>query len=385
MFDAVVFPSLVLAATLAASCAQPQTIEAGQLERFRLSVESYMSRIQTIQMDYVSDWVGDPDSVAWQSLKALTIAKLKARLRETTNAAEREKISRRIESYDPPRSSSSSYKLSYAFPSMRFDRTDSISTERDWQKLTRRIRAIDHRSFVGIDLESKFALKVSQVSDKELEMFSRLPTSSLGLKSYHAGGPDDQCLESLLSVPKVTLLEGNQKLMGLDAIVVRVGPGIPIDVRPNGLGDSGYVKLWLAPSHGYLAIRKEFHVIQSVNSESKASEDIFSVELADFRPVRDSSRPNSTVDFPFSISFRDGAGTTISKISSVVINSALPPNEFRPSIPEGFSVSADGGMVTKLVGGIKAKDHAVKAAAKTARVLLETSCAASKRHVLTLS
>ncbi len=52
----------LLAFVLTPSSIQSEMIGKAQLEQIRLSVESYMSRIQSIHMDYIVDWEPDRDS-----------------------------------------------------------------------------------------------------------------------------------------------------------------------------------------------------------------------------------------------------------------------------------------------------------------------------------
>jgi hypothetical protein len=297
---------------------------------------------------------------------------LEAKLRTETEQARRDLTIKMIESYKSP-GPSYSYKLVYSFPSMRYDRTAVKRVADEVGASSQETRAVHNRSFTGIDFRRKIAASVSQVSDNELRFFVRLPTASLGMRSYAAEGPDDQCLESLLSHPGITTIEGRESIGNSDTIILKVGPGIPAANRPTGLGDGGYVKLWVAPSHNYLAIRKQYHVILPTVTKLDKGDGIYTIELSDFRSVPDTARQNMSVQFPFLITYADAGGTTISKVNSVVINGTLARDEFNPAIPPDFVVSVDRGMGRKLAGGMPAKSRVVDDVVKRARATLASS------------
>ncbi len=300
------------------------------------------------------------------------IKMLEEDLKRETEPAKRDLIVKAIESHKSS-GTAYSYSLSYAFPSMRYDRMALEQAGGEVGPSSREIRAVDDRRFTGIDFQRKLAVSVSQVSENELRFFVRLPTASIGMKSYPVEGPDDQCLESLLSHPGMTTIEGHEQIGNTATIILKVGPGIPGANRPTGLGDDGYVKLWLAPSHNYLAIRKEYQVILPVPTKMERSEGVYTIALADFRSVPDKARRNSSMQLPFLITYRDPVGTTISKVASVAINGTLAPHEFDPPIPPEFVVSVNKGIGRKLAGGRTAMSRVVGDTVKRARAILASS------------
>jgi hypothetical protein len=378
---AALFIALVVAAL---PCGRCDTIDQRRLGEIRQSAESLLSRISNLQMAYVSDWQADQQSGFLLRATAGSLKKLEERLATANNPKVRERLSATIQQY---RSGRSSYEceLTYAYPSMRLqvrrDRQDQEAPP-ETRGMPDTIWATNGSSFTAIDHRTRQAEKQSRVSDQSLRLFDRLPTAAIGLRSFPGPGrPDDRCLISLLSHPRITSIEGHELVEGVDTVILKVGPGIPAPDRPGFMGNGDYLKLWLAPSYSFLAIRKEYHFVgapaldkAAVGTGTKVVDQVHCVALSDFRPVTDLARGNTKTRLPYLITYRDLAGTTSWRVSSMTINSPLAQDQFGPAIPRGFGVSVDGLPHKKyLSGGLAEKKRVVSESVTAARALLASS------------
>jgi hypothetical protein len=338
----------------------------------RLSAESLTSRIQNIRISYVLEWQADAGSQALRSYRAPLLKELEGRLAIATEPAQRQSLTDRI-AKARARTARFACELIYAFPSIRFERAALESDGSDGVVPKSEIFATSNRKFTAVDMRTQSAAVSSQVSNNQLRSFTLLPTTSIGLRSYPVEGPFSQSLDSLLSEPQATYLEGRESLRSIDTIVLRVGPGIPKAHRPDGYGDDDYVKLWLAPRMSHLAIKREYHTKSPRPASRGADTPVRSVELADFRPVPDVAGLGADVYLPFSITRRGAFGSWTCTISSIKVNGGVIPSEFQPSFPPGFGVSVDGGKQYVLVGGPSAKRQHITKSLDSARRLLRTS------------
>jgi hypothetical protein len=344
-------------------------IDSDRLEQIRLSMESYLSRIDSIEITYNQTWKASDEGK-----KAIAASQMKEQERVKVGSAEErqvlEKILRRVEA-----DRVTTYTLLDAFPSFRLD----INVQRrlpDGSSEHSHVRKIVHDGqYTEIDPGRK---TVNTTRSVNMRLLPRSPINALGRRvDWGLGQP----LTQLLKHPDITTLIGQEKLHGIDTVIVKVGPGLPGDCLPENVGERTYYKFWLAPSYYHLPIKSEFN-FEIVNaSRPEPHFAVHSTELSDFQPARDNARKQD-IPFPRVLTFTDKLGTTHWDVERVAINVPATAQAFRPVIPDGFLISRDGSVPTvTLSGGPEAKGRAVKATIQqAAKELSQAPLPASRRR-----
>jgi len=365
----------ILSTTSTVGAGEP--IDPEQLATMRRSLESYLLRIQTIRMQFVRTWEENPNSQLLQSVREHQKQKLQERLK-TADAEDRERIKRSAMRLEAERVNEC--ELLDAFPSLRLE-VRTLWSFPDGTKEEEHILKIAHDNSYK---EIKFNYNRAYTSDN-VQMFkfsSNMPTIALG---RHVEGALGQPLSTLLTRPEVTTIEGRESVHGIEAVVLKIGPTVAPGHSIQGLPGKSWVKLWLAPSRNYLAIKMEYHYINSSettgpsdNEKTENDRNVHTYELADFQPVSDQAR-GETVMFPHQLTYTDTVGTTHWQINQVEINPSVSSKDFEKDTPSDFLVSHNGAVPkVRLSGGEAAQQKAVSETTQAARELLaQTPASAS--------
>ncbi len=341
-----------LSSLIVCSCIAVEPIDPDQLEKMRLSMEAALSRIDSFQLQYTLTWEKDANSPYLQNIRDLLKAKRQKQL-ETANPETR----RALEQIEERAKANTTVEcmLLYDFPSLRLD-TRTIRVFPDGSSEEDRRQRIAYK---GTHKEMNYNNKTVNIKNTSIDTstLSALPTVALGLCMKRTL---DRPLSESLKYPAATTLEGREMISGRETVVIKIGPQFTADDRPAGLSEGSWMRLWLAPSLSYLAIRTEYHTVHKgiplgkvADRPDNAEHDFFidCFELSDFQPARDEAR-DEILPFPRVLIHTKPGGTTRWDISDVRVNLPISPKDWESATPEGFLESRDGIVPTiRLSGG----------------------------------
>lgn len=346
--------------TPSASAGEP--ISAEHLAEIRRSLDSYLSRIRAIRMSYTRRWQPDEGSVVWQSMQRM----LEVEFREREKRSGVESANRARARMAAP--SVEEYKLLDAYPSMRLERMIRRELPDGSSDVEHVVQIAHENQRVQVDLHHKVTHVASSI---DYNVFSDLPTFALGM---HVIGKLDTSIVAFLEHPRLTTIEGEETVAGLDTIVLKVGPSLPDSIASGLFTQEGYARLWLAPSLNHLPVRIELVRSPSVTVEDGSTfVNLRRYELADFRPVVDEAR-GEEIPFPHEALASDPGGASRFLIRDVVVNPPITTADFSDPTPEDFLVSKDGAVPhVDARGGGEVREGAEAEPAEKARELLERS------------
>ncbi len=325
-------------ATLVMVAALGQTpVDPAELAKAQKALESYLSRIEAIQIAY-----NDTSTIPRQASEA-------------------------SDPLAPPRRSSPTartvmdeYDLLYAYPSLSVkvvERRNHVDGKSAEHKRETRIHKGKH---VSIDYTHRH---FNTITSADPNPFPSLPLNSLGLRVHHTLATP---LSDFLKFPDITYQEDEQKIDGERAIVLKIGPQIPESIRPNGWSADATMRVWLAPDYSYLPLRMEIMRRPATNLEEKIR-----LSAGKFQPVPDAAR-GTTLPFPheLEIEWPNGLRSTFS-VQSAVVNPRVSDQDFVLTPPPGYSVAING-IPQVLSGGPTHRDDRVRQSVEDARRLLRS-------------
>ncbi|MEX2173424.1 MAG: hypothetical protein WD872_03625 [Pirellulaceae bacterium] len=314
-----ILPALILSAVLGQTPVDP-----AELDKARTALESYYSKIVTLQMTYSEKWTPSGDAPVGQL----------------------------VDDHD----------LLWAYPSLRIkvlERRKDKSGEVAEHELETRF----HK---GKKIQIDYTHKQFQTTTSSNPYhFLGLPLDPFGLRVLHTLHTP---LSDLLKYPDITFSEGEDKIDGEEVIIFKIGPGIPETVRPRGWTDEATVTVWLAPERHYLPVRTEIR-----RKTAKKRDEVFRFSAGSFQPVPDLAR-GTTVPFPHRLEMESpNGGVSSMVIHSAAINPKVSERDFVMTSPPaaGYFVTVDG-KAKSLSGGSKQRDERVRVSVEEAKRLLGT-------------
>jgi hypothetical protein len=328
-------------------CEAGEPIDPDRLTQMRRELDLYYSCIKVLRVRGESTWERSDSPWAKATREAMDRA-VQLRIEEILNRPgggdperrfQMERLAEQRAKRDKAKHVTNVMMLD-AFPSLRLENTD-IWTHPDGTTEADMMTKIAHdgRYTQVRPAHRHVAVESSPGYDK---FFTRMPSTVLGLRMLRTTGTPTS---TLLGSPTVTTIEGKEVVAGLEALVVKVGPHIPPDRRPEWISDDGWVKLWLAPSVHHLPVRADYHFVvrrpDPVGAGSSLDEHVQSIELAEFQPAKDQAT-GGEIPFPRRMTWTDRGGVTRWRISEVSINVPTTPIDFSPDIPADYNVVRDG-------------------------------------------
>ncbi len=166
-------------------------------------------------------------------------------------------------------------------------------------------------------------------------------------------------LAELLRLPGVTQVIGSENKNGVEAIRLKIGPGIPKTFWESFQplwNDSVWFDVWLAPSYGFAPLQIDFIVEnrgiinedQGITQVRLEKEDgghgdflRYRTVNADFRRLK-SAASGKSIFFPHKVTFENPRHTVIWTVERMSLPLSIKPSLFVPSIPDGFTVVNNG-------------------------------------------
>ncbi len=285
-------------------------VEPAELAKAQSALEAYLKNIETLQVMYTDKFTPPPGP--------MEIAKDPLAGPPETGSVYDSKLVNDNE-------------LLYAYPSMRL----KVLERRKYRdgRLTERDR--DTRIHEG---------KLIQVSHSDRDFhektkldgdpFPSLPIDPLGLRIL---SPEHRSLSDFLKFPDITTSEGEDNIDGERVIVLKIGPNIPLSVRPKFWGDTAFVKVWLAPKQSHLPLRIELHPKYKTEPDR-----VWGRTIGSLKAVRDVAR-NKEVPFPHRLEIQwPTGGRSTYVVTSAVINPQVTDEDFVMKPPFGYFTTIDG-------------------------------------------
>jgi hypothetical protein len=355
-----------VALVLACTCLTGEPGRPDNLSEMRQAMESYLSRIRTIHLEYEETWekaaIEDPLLRAYrESIKKANGGPGRGAPPPGDDSDPRHAVATETVSYD----------LLDAFPSLRLAIRFRKAFPDGTVEEHRVCKYMRGSRYTEVDDEHK----ATYYREGGTGGFPRTPLNVLGRRLYASL---NRPLSAMLEVPSITVVEGTEMVRGLETVVLRVGPGIPPSHRTSGATGKEWMRLWLAPARSHLAVRAEFYIPRLRDNPPPANgvaraEDyyIHRAELDDFQPAHDQAR-NEDLSFPRLITYTDPAGTMRWRIERITINAPTSPRDFDPTIPSGYLMSRDGAAPSvKLNGGRTAERRVLADTSRAAKEILD--------------
>lgn len=352
------------------SCGVDDAIDPVELSKIRSSLESYLSRIQSIRMLYSERSNEDPEPPPILRQYNELIAKRQQETLQSASPKSREELARLFARGKAE--TVREYDVLDAFPSLRMIiREHSQYANGELNESVREI-FIHGSTFAHVDRSAK---QVHYRNTGERLSLPRTPIEALGLR---VSGSINMHLSDLLGFPEVTTSGRTEVIDGIQCVVIRVGPQLPVAARPMGWQDEDWAKIWLAANHQHLPIRMERymesaglgkHDMQTSNGGvARFLRHVY--ELRGLQPANDIARGEKVL-FPRRVTFADGAGVWDWEVHDVEINPIVRDSDFNPAVQDGYAVARDGKPPTvTLSGGTPAFEKRVEETASQARDLL---------------
>jgi hypothetical protein len=307
--------------TLLMMAALGQTpIDPAELAKAQSALESYYSRIKTLQIVYTEKAVG-------------------------SNSEEE----------------SRHHDLLFAFPSIRRTTVESLlvdlGTPQERLSDVKTTTSIHQGQLIGID----YHYKSYTIESSANPLFHAwLPLDTLG---WRIPGTLNTPLSDLLKFPEIISFDGEETIDGYRCLRLTLGPHIPAQARPRNWSDNAVVKVSLAPDHNYLPVRWETR-----HTSDKRPELGYRMSLGSFQEVPDLAR-GAKVTFPHRLKVLFSNEASIAyHVESAAISGSVKASDFAPPPPSGFTVIKDGKVLT-ISGGTPAGDRRIKQSADEAKRL----------------
>ncbi len=300
------------------------TIDPARLHEIREGLESYLSRITSLRLEYDFQWTAaDPGLL----VKARDQVIVELRRRQAERGLEPVQESKVRE----PRSVvHRSEVLLYQPPNIRQEYETLLEPGAGPTEGESRALTYYDKKYTQTDLLHK-AVHLDTKGRMDVELvFSQIPVHALGLVLPRT---PSQPLSSLLQFPDITREVGQETIGRLKTIVLTIGPGVPAGVRPVSASESYEVRLNLAPELDYLPLKATYSFVKGFS---------ITTELADFQDARDLAR-KANLQFPHSLAWTDPGGVWRWNVKNVVVNPRLTVTDFSPTFPADFMISRDGG------------------------------------------
>jgi hypothetical protein len=197
-------------------------------------------------------------------------------------------------------------------------------------------------------------------------------------------------LAELLRLPGVTQVIGSENKNGVEAIRLKIGPGIPKTFWESFQplwNDSVWFDVWLAPSYGFAPLQIDFIVEnrgiinedQGITQVRLEKEDgghgdflRYRTVNADFRRLK-SAASGKSIFFPHKVTFENPRHTVIWTVERMSLPLSIKPSLFVPAIPDGFTVVNNGQLqIASILGGKESHTQQTKEIADAAKAALET-------------
>jgi hypothetical protein len=321
---------------MAAQCATQLDADA-ELSKAQTALESYYSRMQSLQLAYTEQYIPSPDGKPSEDPLA------------SKNSTSR---------HDP--SLVNDHDLLYSFPSARMKVVGRRRTASgDITERSRETRFHRGRLFVIDATHKQFNVKTSN----DPNPFPYLPIDALGLRVLHTLTTP---LSDFLIFPDITELEGVKEIDGERVYVFKVGPNIPLSVRSPGWSDETVLRLSLAPDRNYLPVRTEI-----VRWNKSSLDEEIRLSVGTFGSVQDVAR-GTEVLFPHKLEVAwPNGGVTKCSVQSVIVNPPVSERDFTATAPAGYAVSMNG-IPETLSGGEKERETRINQSVDEAKRLLAT-------------
>jgi hypothetical protein len=336
----------------------------GSSAEAQAALRGYYARFENLTIEYQELWTPDSSSPLLRKVMDSRASSNAARLGK---AMPKERaVIERIQKRDPA-SVKSRHRLVESWPSIKLESRVLYGTDGQHGDGEVIIKVLHGGKYNQIRPEQKSA-EVSQ--SIKLDRFGRLPTSGLGLRIPFSS---NRSLADLIN-SDYTRIAGEDELSGTQATVLQVGPGLPEAERPSRFEPAGWAKLWITSNSAPLPAKVEYHPDgrppdPTVTDITKLAV-VNTVTMSDFRDEID-EKNGKPIKFPREIAFSDAVGTTTWTILSVAINRKIDSNEFAAIFPDGYLVSKDGAIPTRvLAGGEAEQKRAISRTTAKAREML---------------
>lgn len=363
----------VLALVLAAGAGG----DAAELSRLRAPLESYLSRIEAIRIRYVETW--EPEPTALRSRKRPGEAEFPGEL--TPEVARRMEEYRKKAAQRGEPTTVSTHDLLDEFPSFRhiYETRSKYANGEETRQTTQQYG--HDGKLLTLHSESKTA------QSNPLDRAFLQLRSPLNVVGYRLPMTMNMRASELLAFPEITEMMPAEKVGEFLAVVVKVGPGLPKEIRNNPLAnDEMWYQFWLDATRQYLPLRTDIYIENQYQGKPGFRQDQglaihrlpgsdgreheflrYRLEIQEFMDAPGRLRKDR-VPFPKRASFNDAGGTIHWEVISVEINPAITKSDFQPTIPSDYAVVENGDVGGRRIeGGKQGRQQRLDEAAQKAR------------------
>jgi hypothetical protein len=356
-------------------------IDPTELERMRLPLDAYLSRIETVHIRYTEHWRPGPEFENRKARPRKPPPELSPK-RQRAMEDFRKKQAARGESEVVTR-----HDLLSAYPSFKL-LSDAETKYADGSVDETHREQYAHAGRLLIINRAQKHAQNNALGDVPLQL--RNPLNALG---YRLPVTLNVRVSEILRFPEITTQLDTESVGGISAVVVRVGPELPASVRKGPIEtDEMWYQLWLDPDRGFLPVRIDLYVENGQPGAPGFSKDRgiavhrfagrdggereflrYRIEAADFAGATDSAR-GEPIPFPRRASFEDGAGAYLWDITDVEVNVPVSDADFQPTVPDDYTLVQDGELRrAKMSGGVKGRKQRFDDEARKAREAIAAS------------
>lgn len=326
-------------------------IDPARLETMRTALESYLTRIRSIRVSYTLEEVLEDPAALRRLLQdhARSLSDLEREKEEARSEQVQARLVRNMRRREV---------LLMERPSIRLDRFFEAGPDDDARQGNHTTSVLHGDKYTHINHNSKHIVTKGLREVNPVEVLGPTLLWPLGLAIPQTSSLS---IVDLLRHADLTRLVATEKYNHVETHVLKIGPGLPREFRPDNTDEHYWVRLWLAPSLDHLPIRAEYH---------RAGGKPIVTELSRFEDTVDHAR-GGNIRFPMRMTVSRSANSTFS-ITHVEINPALRATDFVPELPRAFTRSDGSGKVpiVRLSGGAAATRESERNTVAEARDLL---------------